>query len=1346
MYLDTTSYTNKDFRTIWPELLELVTDLTDKWDPNNSNEADPGVALLKLKAFIADKLNYNIDKNTLEAFPSSVTQRGNAQKLYDTLGYQLNWYKSAITDVYFKFIDSQDSQDNLASKDKDLFVTFTVPRFAQIKNASGNIVYTVLESISLDNRNVTKTEYPVKAIEGPVESFTINGSDIIQINNLDSNYRLYFTESMIAQNGIFINNVGTSDFWEESFNLESTQLGKKVFKFGVLPTTNQCYIEFPQDAAELFDQGINIHYIISSGSNGNIKAGELQTFAQEYPDAGKDDSGASYSLNTYIKVNNPAGASNGTDPEDLESAYNNFQKTINTFSTLVTLQDYNNAIYKEGAVSNCVVTDRTNDFNYTYRIKSKTNLGEITVPMISPNMSMNAFNLGLYVLDKVPNVSDLASYKNTFKTSYESATEAKESIEEYKSVQHDWLDTQSDNLLAYLFKNLMIISGQILTRTKVSTTEASDILKRIREKLYTTYQSRNLTFGSEIAYDDIIDTIMSADERIKTVILNDIDYATNVLYSNNSSYDILNFSDGDIIVDALNNLQLEIITRSILAGITPLYLFDDTVMYSYTMGPVGSYNETDNKISQPYEFQYDISNENFSLNTTSAAPNNESQITAAIKDISAITTQVNIKPTSDGRKLLNNEQLFIYGPNFISKTTIGTYLYVALYDEYLNNDQVTQEDDRYPKYEDAENSKPEIPAGTIYQLREGQTLYVCETIVPYIKNDKTGVVEKKGVPMLDDNLDGKKLYRYPAGTIIKPSFKLTVANFINDFDHINQSESGKTEPNVLPNYTNLEADKSIEILDQNSSIINRTEDSNKNIIAKTIKCTWITDDIDNKLFNSIDLLNAKGKSTIEHILQQNELFIYTDAAESDLVILQSGTKLSIPYQSAIFGDGSAWKVAKPSVSDINKNGIDAKLDWIDIPRSIEFSVEELEIRTLGSGTTVYASGVNSYTFNNNPQELKEASDIYWKVDEDGELIELPIYYLDSKDSTYNWKAFSRLAIFSTPQTVVTLEDNQLVGLFKRVDGIDPITGKPISTYELDTMLGPKQSFATSHVLITPGGIKQLVETTLDDIVEKLTFVVFDYRSILNKEQTKQSLWKISEFIEINGKEVETGSNNYLVGCAEPSSAEYIETQIKCKDISTTKTLKLSLPLSNIFNSEYFSIIPVIVSVPNKNIKIKFNLQSVSGLVFNEEDGKENVNWLEYSNKLICLKYTNEVTSLEIEISGFTSKEDIDLIDLYPIKLVKDINRYLTSNYSSNDIDDEKFTDILRHIEKLSRQKSSENSQTEIDIFDYTYQNLDDQILDPLDPISFFNPNHICNNITIPQIDQINLKIARQSLL
>ena len=32
------SYTNKDFATIYPELLELAKKLTNKWDPSTSNE------------------------------------------------------------------------------------------------------------------------------------------------------------------------------------------------------------------------------------------------------------------------------------------------------------------------------------------------------------------------------------------------------------------------------------------------------------------------------------------------------------------------------------------------------------------------------------------------------------------------------------------------------------------------------------------------------------------------------------------------------------------------------------------------------------------------------------------------------------------------------------------------------------------------------------------------------------------------------------------------------------------------------------------------------------------------------------------------------------------------------------------------------------------------------------------------------------------------------------------------------------------------------------------------------------------------------------------------------------
>ena len=59
------SYTNLDFGSIYPDLLDLAKTLSNEWDPSASNESDPGVVLLKEAAFVGDHNNYHIDKNTL---------------------------------------------------------------------------------------------------------------------------------------------------------------------------------------------------------------------------------------------------------------------------------------------------------------------------------------------------------------------------------------------------------------------------------------------------------------------------------------------------------------------------------------------------------------------------------------------------------------------------------------------------------------------------------------------------------------------------------------------------------------------------------------------------------------------------------------------------------------------------------------------------------------------------------------------------------------------------------------------------------------------------------------------------------------------------------------------------------------------------------------------------------------------------------------------------------------------------------------------------------------------------------------------------------------------------------
>ena len=61
--ISNTSYTEKDFNTIYPATLDLVKKICNSWDPSQSNESDPGVVLLKLACIMADKNDYNIDQN-----------------------------------------------------------------------------------------------------------------------------------------------------------------------------------------------------------------------------------------------------------------------------------------------------------------------------------------------------------------------------------------------------------------------------------------------------------------------------------------------------------------------------------------------------------------------------------------------------------------------------------------------------------------------------------------------------------------------------------------------------------------------------------------------------------------------------------------------------------------------------------------------------------------------------------------------------------------------------------------------------------------------------------------------------------------------------------------------------------------------------------------------------------------------------------------------------------------------------------------------------------------------------------------------------------------------------------
>lgn len=635
------SYTNKDFRSIYPELIDLVKKLTNKWDPEITNESDPGLILLKLNAIIADKNNYNIDKNILEAFPLSVTQYGNARKIYDILGYKMKWYRSATTTL--SMVSNYDDLTSLKFKSPGS-ENIVFPIFTMFSNDSGDNVYTLTKSVTASNlaKGIPQTDLPV--IEGTNYAYELNGDTLITLNHLDADLRLYFKEPYIAENGIFIKN-STETSWDKAWikvdNLAAETLNQKIFEFGVTPNSNICYIQFPQDIGNLIGDGLNIQYVISSGVKGNVSAKEINTCTVDIIATKKDGDSAEINLNDYINILNPDASTNGADPESLDEAYKNYKKIVGTFNTLVTCRDYENYIYNmknstEDAVSNIVVSDRTNDLNSIYVQLDEDGVNKkqfVKATYGGENKNkFTAYDLALAPLKPVSSIYDNSTFDATFELDSSTKATLEDSLQAEGTVsciQHDYIDNTRNPIV--LFKNKFTVNAKILTYYKLSNEEIKDLKKQIQQALRLKYNSRKLEFGESIAYDELVNTIENSDSRIRAAI---VDVPTYTTYT--SSY------SGDSMLGTTlseNAAATDIYTNMVMRGNTQLIDFNKD--FNWQFGQVSA-------------VEYD--------------------------GITSITSEVTIPKTAlaDGYTLKENENIQALSPSYITTQTISSYVRYAI--------------------------------------------------------------------------------------------------------------------------------------------------------------------------------------------------------------------------------------------------------------------------------------------------------------------------------------------------------------------------------------------------------------------------------------------------------------------------------------------------------------------------------------------------------------------------------------------------------------------------------------------------------------------------------------------
>lgn len=371
------SYTNLDFSSIYTEVLDMVKQLTKKWDPSISDESDPGVVLVKLSALLADKCNYNIDKNILEAFPLSVTQDSNARQLYEQLGYYMHWYKAATVPVAI-------SWKTTTVTEKGEAIAYTIPKFTTITDDNETIIYSLVGTQGPDDIVVSdgilytdsSKNLNMIAYEGIPVQYTFNGRTTITANMVDNQNRLYLSSAYVFENGIFIKNVTQDNYaeWHRVDNLYEYSYDEHRYKFGYDSATNLCYIEFPDNYAELFGSGIELVYLTFSTdeSYSDVPMQFLSKFLSP-PVVGEN--GSVTLSQEVVNISNIEPATGHAEKEGINEAYTNYKKVVGTFKTLITLRDYLNYITSKelDICSNGFVTDRTNDVQSSYKVISKKN-------------------------------------------------------------------------------------------------------------------------------------------------------------------------------------------------------------------------------------------------------------------------------------------------------------------------------------------------------------------------------------------------------------------------------------------------------------------------------------------------------------------------------------------------------------------------------------------------------------------------------------------------------------------------------------------------------------------------------------------------------------------------------------------------------------------------------------------------------------------------------------------------------------------------------------------------------------------------------------------------------------
>lgn len=1101
------SYTNKDFVSIYPELLDLAKRISPRWDPTQTNESDPGLVLLKLLAFIGDKTNYNSDKNALECFLPSATQDKSVRMLCETNGYSPKYYQSATTDITFRY-DGKKLTDGKY---------FKLPAFTTVvSDGDDEISYTLIESITVDKR---KTKYSALAMQGTFTTLAVGDSERVHLSDLDDGNRVYLPEAMVAQNGVFVfgDDSEASDYtasWRRVDNLNviapSADEDGMVYKVGYDSEQGLPYVEFPDNISELIGNGLIVKYCITKGASGNVTAGALTkaefTSADLHSAAGSvvgtidfttseditsDDSDAG-----TLVIKNVSSAINGADPETIDEAYNSFKKTVGTFDTLVSCKDYENAIYNlvdESTgypyVSNAAVTDRRTDINYATSIVTFSNVGKFVVGGVAiGDSAITPYDLCLYPLQPMRASYTSDNYSNSFKP-LSNTQMLKYDLDDLKTISHNYKDVSGAGIWA--IKNYYGLNAVITTTSKVNDFEQAEIKSAVMTALTKAFNGRKVDYGYEIPFDSILKTIEGADSRIKSVSLDEPDVRPVIMDATGSEKSLFAAQNN------VRNDYVEMLARNILAGKVRMFDYDDFVcdfgmsnLLEKSYKTTGIYKIQTN-VNIPYAGGYA---DKYTLRENEVvqfiAPNVSGIITYP-----AYTNFAYKKFGADGKSSAEGT------PCVVSPTT-----YKAPCEDFNTTQQQADETswyfkltkkDVYPaigRYVDANGnlyekatSSSNISGVTLYKLtalgtvasgiKKGEEHVIGSdesVVIQYTdSNSKQHAIVYSHDKVLDNGEDVTEENGYSTPIIIKPNFDMVPVT--------NYSVGGRSviEKDGVKYYT-LSTNEEIEV----RGLVKRK------ITDSQLNCYWSTSSPDNALFSKkYRVGNGTSPYVYERLLGDNEYFAYTDSAKTEMVILQSGTKLR--YETKTQVDSSEWTCDKQLISKLTENGFSLFEDFnweVKAFNDNPLIVQDMQILTLSAGDKFKIDADVGSITDKWSDELPTTVRVTYDIagGETGQELSM------SSELAYSWRVRSRLDLNCGPNSKQHVLPGQSVTLYYNNDWKESASRSELipSVEQSVTIEGAENTYITTNIAYS-GVAGGEVDTIVSNISSEGTTYTLD---------------------------------------------------------------------------------------------------------------------------------------------------------------------------------------------------------------------------------------------------------------